>query len=159
MPGGMTTSGTEELSEMLGQLGAQAESIASAALYEGAGVVADAYTQAVRSIRAEPFRRGTTERPRYASPEEKAALQNVTGISRFRSDGGAEINTIIGAARGYANIGGKPKAVRLIANAINSGTSFMVKQPVFRKAASSSRKAAQAAMEKAAEELINQITK
>ena len=63
---------------------------------------------------------------------------------------------ITGAA-GYADINGKPKAVRLIARSINSGTSFMKKQPVFRKAVSSSKGRATNAIVSKAEEMFNEI--
>ena len=78
----------------------------------------------------------------------------------FRKNGG-EVDTLVGVTgnAGYAMVGGKKKAVRLIARAINSGTSFMVKQPVFRRAASASTGAAKAAIvskaEKMCEDIIN----
>ena len=81
-----------------------------------------------------------------------------TGIARFRKEGG-DVNTLIGVTgnAGYAMVDGKRKPVRMIARAINSGTSFMKKQPVFRKAASMSKGAAQAAVVAKAEEMFNEI--
>ena len=57
------------------------------------------------------------------------------------------------------SIHGKAVAVRKIVNAINSGTSFMTKQPVFRKAVSQARGDASAAIVAEADRLINEITK
>ena len=148
--------GTDELSNMLAKLGNEAENIASLALYEGAAVVANAMKSGAKSIRAAPFKWGTKVHPRLPSLIEKAAVSNI-GISRFRHEGGAEVNTMVGVPEGYVNINGKAKAVKLLARSINSGTSFMNKQPVFRKAISSSRGAAQGAMVSKAEELIDQI--
>ena len=90
--------------------------------------------------------------------KEKAALIGSIGSKQF-SKNGSEVFTVIGPAEGYRDVNGKPKAIKLIANAINSGTSFMKKQPIFRRAASASRKPAQEKMEKTAEKLIEKITK
>ena len=51
------------------------------------------------------------------------------------------------------------KPVGVIANAINSGTSFMKKQPFIRQAISRSQKRALAAIEKTAEELVANLFK
>lgn len=158
MAGSMKTNGTEELSAMLAQLEQEAPNIASKALYEGAGVVADAYAAAVAQIRTEPFRYATENNKRLASPAEKGALTKSTGVAKFNKNG-SEVDTIVGAAEGYSTVAGKTKATKLLARSINSGTSFMVKQPVFRKASSGSRAAAQAKMVETADTLINEITK
>lgn len=155
----MQVEGIEELSQKLNELGEKAEAVAAMALYDGAGVMANAYTQAVNSVHAEPFRYAFGGRKRFPSYEEKAALQGNTGIARFDKNG-SEVNTAIGFnGSGYANIAGKQKAVRKIANAINSGTSFMEKQPVFRRAASQASGAASAAIVAKADQLIAEITK
>lgn len=157
---GMTisTEGIGELGAMLAKLGAKADEVASYALYDGAGVVADAYRSAVNSIATEPFKYAPPGKTRLPSPEEKAALMGKSGIANFNHSGD-DVNTIVGisGAAGYANVNGKAKAVRLIARAINSGTSFMKKQPVFRKAANSSKGAAQGAIISKAEEMFNEI--
>ena len=161
MPGGMHTDGIEELDRMLENLGNMAGPIAARALYDGAAVVANAYSKAVDSIRTGPVNwpGNMRNKARLATPEEKAALQGKTGISNFRSDGGPEINTVVGATNGYVQIGGRTVAVRVLARSINSGTSFMKKQPVFRQAQRSSKDAAQAAMISTANALIEQIIK
>ena len=58
---------------------------------------------------------------------------------------------------GYANINGKQKAVRMIARAINSGTSFMTRQPVFLKAKTQSEGKAKEAMVDKAETMLENI--
>lgn len=153
----MQVEGLDKVSAMLNRLGDQAENVAARALYDGAGVMADAYSQAVDSIQTEPFRYAFGYRKRLPSPEEKAALRGKTGIAKFDKNG-SEVNTAIGLnGAGYAEVAGKQKAVRQIANAINSGTSFMVKQPVFRKAARTAAEPASAAIVAKADELFNQI--
>lgn len=155
----MKVEGLDELSRKLAQLGDRAEEVASRALYDGAGVMANAYSQAVESIQTEPFRYAFGTRQRYPSPEEKAALQGKTGIAKFDKNG-TEVNTAIGVnGAGYADVAGKQKAVRKIANAINSGTSFMVKQPVFRRAVTQAKGAASAAIVAKADQLLDEIIK
>ena len=152
----MRTVGLDEVMSTLARLNADAEKVAAESLYEGAGIIADAFANAARSIRTEPFTHKKAKR--LPSPEEKAAIIGKTGIARFDKNG-SEVNTLIGVsgAAGYANVGGKPKAVRLIARSINSGTSFMHKQPVFRQAKSKATGAAQAAIVSKAEQMFNEI--
>jgi hypothetical protein len=154
----ISTEGIEELGAMLARLGDKAQDVATGALFEGAGVVADAFSSAVNGIRTEPFKYAAPGKTRLPSPEEKAALVGKSGIAKF-DKGGDEVNTIIGISggAGYAQVAGKPKAVRLIARSINSGTSFMKKQPVFRKAASGSSGPAKAATVAKAEEMFKEI--
>ena len=156
------TEGLTEVSAMLAKLGSKAEDVASGALFDGAGITADAFTQAANSIRTEPFHYiadpDLVGHKRLPSPEEKAALVGKSGIAKFNKNG-SEVDTLIGitGSAGYVMIGKKPKAVRLIARSINSGTSFMDKQPVFRRAKSSSQSAAKAAIVDKAEKMFNEI--
>lgn len=155
MPGSMTTNGTEETSRQLSKLGEECGRIAARGLYEGAAVVADAYKAAVEQIQTAP-RRHKEGDVRLPTPEEKAALKNATGIARFRGSGG-EIDTIIGEPEGYGMVNGRRKALKLLARSINSGTNFMSRQPVFRKASSQSRAKAQQAMAAEVDRQINEI--
>ena len=154
----MKTVGLDDVMGQLAKLGASAEKVAAESLYVGAGIVADAFAHAANSIRTAPFKGKRDQR--LPSPEEKAAIVGKTGIAKFEVNG-SDVNTLIGVsgAAGYANIGGKPKAVRLIARSINSGTSFMQKQPVFRKAKSVSQGKAKAAIISTAEKMLNEIIK
>lgn len=140
--------GMDELLRKLEKLPETADKVAAEALYEGAGVVADSVSRAVQGIAVEPFKYAAGGRTRYPSPEERAIVEGAKkGISKFRRTG-TEINTSIGMQNaGYAYLGRKVKPVPLIANAINSGTSFMKKQPFLRKAFSQSKSKATAAIE------------
>ena len=111
-------------------------------LYKGAGVVADALTAAIKSIKTEPFHYVREGEPkRLPSPQEVAALgHGQFGVAKFRGSG-SEIQTSVGFGdAGYAHIMGSGKdeskvtPVPEIAYSINSGTSFMQKQPFLRKA-------------------------
>ena len=156
------TEGLTEVSEMLAKLGDKAQEVASKALYEGAGVVADAFTRGTASIVTEKFHYlalpDVLGIKRYASPEEKAALMGKSGIAKFNKNG-FEVDTLIGfsADAGYMEINGKRKPVLEIARSINSGTSFMHKQPVYRKAASQSQGPAKAAIVAKAEKMFDEI--
>ena len=159
MPMTMRVEGMEELSRKLSALEEKAGDVAARALYAGAGVMADAYAQAVNSIKTDKFRYAFNGQKRSVSPEEKAALQGKIGIAKFDRDG-SEVSTAVGIfGAGYVEIGGKRKAVRMLANVINSGTSFMIKQSVFRRAQRKAKKAASEAIAQRADQLIEKITK
>lgn len=159
MAGMMKVTGMDELSEKLSRLGSEAESVAAQSLYQGAGVMADALTAAGKTIRAGKFHYVFNGHKRLPSYEEAAAVQGKIGIARFNKNG-TEVDTAVGFGNaGYVEIAGKKKAVRQIANAINSGTSFMDKQPVFRQAISRAKEASGAAIVSRADELIEQLTK
>ena len=152
------TEGLTEVSEMLTRLGAKAQDVASGALFDGAGVVADAFTAAVNSIQTAPFKYARPGHTRLPSPEEKQALIGRVGIAKFKVNG-SETDTVIGISEkaGYTMVNGQKKAVRLIARSINSGTSFMQKQPVFRKAKTQCQQTAIKAIEDKAEKMFDEI--
>lgn len=182
----MKTTGMDELVHRMDKLGEQAAGAASQGLYKGAGVVADSVSAAVGAIATEPFKYASDGRKRKPSPEEKAIVANAPhGIAKFRNSG-IRIDTSVGFNHsGYAAItwsharnnvrtkykvkGGKAtrawmasggtssKPVAVIANAINSGTSFMEKQPFLRKAFSQSQSSAQGAMESKIKEELDKI--
>ena len=148
MPFSIQWEGAEELMRKMDRLPEKAAKVAAEALYEGAGVMADTVSRAVQGIATEPFQYAAGGKKRKPSPEEKQILLKARhGIAKFRNDG-TVIQTSVGfQAAGYVNLNGRTKPVGQIANAINSGTSFMEKQPFLRKAFSTGKKAAEAAIE------------
>ena len=140
--------GMEELLQKMDQLPGKAEGVAAEALYEGAGVMADAVSRAVHGIATEPFKYAAGGRQRKPSPEEKAILMSARkGIAKFRKDG-ISVQTSVGMQNsGYAELAGRIKPIPLIANSIESGTSFMKKQPFFRKAVTKAKGATVQAIE------------
>ena len=161
MPYTVSTSGMDDVNRMLKALGDDAGKVASAALYEGAGIMADAIQRGAESIATAPFKYATGGQTRLPSPEEKeiVAGKRSVGIAKFKTDG-MDVDTSVGYGRsGYAMLAGKKVAVPLIANSINSGTSFMKKQPFVRKAASTGGKRAtdaiRASIEKNLQEIID----
>ena len=152
--------GMAELSRKLSKLGEAAIPIAAASLYEGAGVMADAVSQAVHGIATEPFRYAAEGRQRKPSPEEKALLEAAPkGVAKFKKTS-TTVDTSIGLSRaGYGQLGSKTKPIPQIANAINSGTSFMKRQPFFRKATHQNESKANAVVENGMIRRIDEISK
>ncbi len=159
MPMTMKVSGMEELTAKLSKLGDKGQSVASRGLYEGAGAMSEEINKEANAIKTEPFHYAVFIQ-REPSPEEKAVvLAGGAGIAKFNKNG-AEVNTSVGYARaGYADLKGKQVPIPLIANSINSGTSFMKKQPFFRRAVAIGTGKASDAITKKIEEAIEEITK
>ena len=151
-------SGMEELIMKMDKLEDKGRSVASRALYEGAGLVADSVSSAVDSIATEEFHY-TKFGTRLPSPEEKAILKQAKkGVAKFRKSKDS-VNTSVGMENsGYGTLKGKTKPIPLIANAINSGTSFMSPQPFFRRAAEQSAGAAAAAIESGIESRLDELS-
>ena len=157
----MQIDGMDEIVAMLQKAEDRAQGVAARGLYKGAGVVADAITAAAGGIGTAPFKYAAGGFQRMPSPEEKAALLagGPAGIAKFDKNGNS-VNTIVGyGASGYVDIAGHQKAVAQIANAINSGTSFMKKQPFIRKAATKAKGAAEGAINSEIESLVGQLLK
>ena len=141
--------GLDEIMAKMDKLPKEAARVAALALYEGAGVMADAVGQAVQGIATKKFKYPAPPgKTRMPSPEEKAVLMNARhGVAKFRNYG-TEVNTSVGWRNaGYGTINGKTVPVPMIAAAIESGTSFMKKQPFFRKSVNRAKGAATAAVE------------
>lgn len=183
-----STQGMDELEQKLRSLGNAAKSVAAKALYEGAGVMADSVSQSVRGIATSPFKYAANGEKRKPSPEEKAILEtSPKGVSRFKKDA-TSVQTSVGFnLAGYVSTpwgharknvrtnykvsaegkvrhatltkGDNVKPIPVIANAINSGTSFMTKQPFFRKATSTAKNKALQTIEESVERQIDELAK
>ena len=155
----MKVDGLTELSEMLTNMAEKAPAAASKAVYEGAGLVADEVRNQIGKISTAPFHYAVFV-TREPSPEEKAIVEQAgAGIAKF-SKNGSEVETSVGFAKaGYATLKGKTVPIAKIANAINSGTSFMKKQPFMRRAANSGGKKAIDAMKKSIEKSFEEMKK
>ena len=154
--------GMAEISEILEKLEDNAPGIAAKALYEGAGVMADEINKGAEMIQTAPFKWASRSRneTRLPSPEEKEIVQNAAaGIAKFNKNG-TEVDTSVGFRNaGYAQLKNKTVPIPQIVNAINSGTSFMVKQPFVRKAAKAGGTKAMQAMRSSIEKDFNAMTK
>lgn len=149
----MKVDGMAEISELLGKLEERAPAVASGALYEGAAVMAEEVKKGAEGIRTAPFQFAKPGERRLPSPEEKQIIVDAgIGIAKFGKNG-TEVDTSVGYRNsGYADLAGKQVPVPLIVNSVNSGTSFLIKQPFVRKAA---RTGGTKAMKKMTEHIDN----
>ena len=156
MPVTINVNGLEELNDTLEQLGEHAQGIAAKGLYEGAAIMSESMSKAAESIVTAKF--SGKKKHRFPSPEEKAIVTKAgaLGIAKFdKSDG--DVQTSVGyGSKGYAMLGGKRKPIPQIAYAINSGTSFMPKQPFIRRGANAGK---QKALEKIEEVILDEFEK
>lgn len=158
----MTTDGMEDVEKMFREMGDQAGKVASYALYEGAGVMADEVNRQAKTIVSAKFHYAVFPPgvQRLPSTEEKAAVVAAgAGIAKFSKDID-EVQTSVGYGNaGYAMIAGRRKPIPLIVNSIESGTSFMQKQPFVRRAATAGKSRTintiVTSVEKQFQELIN----
>ena len=160
MPYEMKVDGMAEISEQLEKMAEKAPAVAARALYEGAGIMAGEINRGAAQIKAAPFKYAGAGETRLPSPEEKAIVeQAAAGIAKFDKNG-TEVQTSVGFRNaGYAELAGKTVPIPKIVNAINSGTSFMRKQPFVRKAANSGSAKAMQAMKDAIERDFEAMTK
>ena len=160
----MRTTGLDAEIQALTQLATKASEVAAKALYKGAGIMADEYKRAVNGMPTEKNRFVKPgDPPRHATEAEKNAVARAIGIARYRNTDD-DVNTSIGIGTGgYAtNIRTKKypngKPIPLIANGINSGSSFIIKYPFARQAEAAGKAKALAAVEAEANRLIEELT-
>ena len=160
MPYELKVDGLTEISEALSRLEERAPAIASQALYKGAGIMREEIQKGINTIKTAPVKYAAHGETRMPSPEEKAIVEKAAvGIAKFDKSG-TEVNTSVGFANaGYAELAGKTVPVPKIVNAINSGTSFMPKQPFVRKAARTGQNKSIEAMKTVIETEFEAITK
>lgn len=160
MPYEMKVDGMAEISEVLSRMEEQAPAVAAKALYDGAGIMAEEIRKGTATIKTAPFRYAGRGETRLPSPEEKEIVAAAAaGIAKFNKNG-TEVDTSVGFRNsGYAELKGKMVPIPKIVNAINSGTSFMNKQPFVRKAANAASPKALDAMRKRIEEEFEAIGK
>lgn len=151
--------GVDELIAQYQKLQKNTEPMIGKAIYNGAGVVMNAVESAVSNISTDN-RFGTSETP-VTGPTtiQKLGLQHSLGIAKMRNDDGF-YNVKIGFD-GYNNVKtkrwpqGQPNA--MVARSIESGTSWMQKQPFMRKAEQSSRSRCEKVMSETVDKEIQRI--
>lgn len=151
--------GVDTLIAQYKKLESNTEQIIGKAIYNGAGVVMKAVKGAVDGISTDN-RFGTPENMTTGpSSIQKMGLVHSLGIAKMRNDNGF-YNVKIGFD-GYNNVKtktwpqGQPNM--MVARAVESGTSWMQKQPFMRKAEQNSRKACEEAMSATVDAEINKI--
>lgn len=137
------------------------EQICREAVYAGAGVIADAVKEGIRSLPVDN-RIGTDKKKlKGITNRQKADLINGFGLAPIENNNG-DINTKVGFD-GYGSIPTKkyPKGLpnASLMRSVESGTSFRKKTPVIRKAVNSHMKEAQQEMEKVVDKKCEEIMK
>lgn len=132
------------------------------AIYDGAGLVADNIMLAFRQVPTDE-RFGTEGTPAIGPKKiQKKALYDCFGITEMQDDGTGFLNVKIGFD-GYSGIktatwpNGQPN--QLIARAIESGTSYMLKHPFVKEGVAVSKKTALKIMKAKVDENIEKIMK
>ena len=151
--------GVDELVKQYEKLGNKTDEIVGNAVYKGAAVVMRAVESAVDNITTDN-RFGTEDNPiNGPSSIQKEGLRHGLGIAKMRDDNGFR-NVKIGFD-GYNQVHtktwpqGQPNM--MVARSIESGTSWMRKQPFMRKAEQSSRVKCEQAMSEAVDKAIQNI--
>ena len=140
--------GVDDYISQLSKIYGDTDEIIGRAIYEGAAVVMQSVVSGIEGIAVD--NRYGTETEKTAGPNsyQKEGLKRSVGITKMRIDGSFR-NVKIGFD-GYNGLktktwpNGQPNA--MIARSIESGTSWMQKQPFMRKAENSSRSKCEQAM-------------
>jgi len=150
--------GLDKYIEYLRQLDANSDEMIRKAVYNGAGVVADAARTAINGIKTDDshgkeMRSGPTS-------EQKAGLQKGFGISRMQNDNG-----FVNVHLGFAGRNGRKSKKRAQAEAnitvarnVESGTPWMAKQPFMRKAVNATKNKCEQVMADTLDDEIKKIT-
>lgn len=151
--------GVDELIAQYKKLDNKTEEVIGHAIYMGAGVVMRTVVNAVEGLSTDNHY-GTADNPTTGpSTIQKIGLQRSLGIAKMRNDNGF-YNVKIGFD-GYNNVKtktwpqGQPNS--MVARSVESGTSWMRKQPFMRQAEQSARKPCEEAMSKSVDKDIERI--
>lgn len=148
--------GLEAYERQLMKIQKAAKDCIGKAIYEGAGVVADAVKDSIDSIPVDDRIVKPGQVLRGITQEQKDGLRDGFGISKMRDDGGY-INVKLGFD-GYNSMvtkkypQGQPNS--MIARAVNSGTSFRQRIPFVDNAVRSKKEAAEKKMADAFDEAL-----
>ena len=153
--------GVDKLVEQYQKLDKNTEQVIGKAIYNGAGVVMKECKAAVNNIHTDDSHGyGTIGNPKTGPTSiQKAGLIHSLGIAKMRNDNGF-YNVKIGFD-GYNYVKtkrwpqGQPNM--MVARSIESGTSWMQKQPFMRKAEQSSRSKCEKAMSETVDREIQKI--
>lgn len=152
----MKIKGLREYENKLLKLENLTREILGEAIYEGAGLVADAVKSSIESIPIDE-RYVTGGATLYGiTPEQKAGLRDGFGIARMRDDNGF-LNVKLGFDGYNSQVtkkypGGQPNS--LIARSVNAGTSFRQRIPFIDNAVNQTKGAAEQKMTETAEKAI-----
>lgn len=154
--------GLAEYEKMLSKISYGSRKVAGKAVYAGAKIITDEIHKEIQNLRVKPTSYATPGHPSNAiNPAQQKGLLDGLGIAPMQEDKGY-IHVKVGfdgynSMRTAAHPKGQPNAE--IARSLQSGTSYMIKQPFVTRAVQKSRKAAEKEMAKVIEVEIEAITK
>lgn len=153
--------GVDKLIAQYQKLNKDTEKVIGKAVYNGTNVVMKAIIAGIESIQTDDSHGfGTAENPKTGPTSiQKAGLRHSVGIAKMRNDNGF-FNTKIGFD-GYNYVktkrwpSGQPNM--MVARSIESGTSWMKKQPFMRKAEQGAKKQCEIVMSQTVDKEIEKI--
>lgn len=154
------TTGLTEIIKELEKLEANTDEILDEVTLEGAGVVADVMRAQIRSLKTSDEYEGGNGK-RYAKPEDIKGLLDSLGYTPTQFKG-TKIDSNVGFDGYNSNKTAKypnGHANRMIANAINKGTSFMVAQPFINRSKRQAEKKCIELMQLKLDQAIKKIVK
>lgn len=159
----MTFKAGDDYALKLSKLATGSDEIAKKAIYEAAGIVADAIKANLEALPTEEFRYLRDDDKFSGLPKsQKQDLVESFGITPIKQDGNWDWSAKIGFD-GYGSIPTKayPKGLpnQMLARAVESGSSVREKHAFVRPAVNSTKKAAKAKMEQVIDEEIKKIIK
>lgn len=154
------TTGLAETIAMLENLNANTDEILEKVVIEGASVTTDVMRAEIKNLKTTD-EYGVKKKKRYADPDDVKGLLDSLGytptqsnISKIDSNVGFDgynSNRTVKYPNGHPN--------RMIANAINKGTSFMHAQPFINRTKKKANDKCIESMQKELDQAINQITR
>lgn len=147
-------SGLDKYVEQLHQLEANTDEIIGRAIYEGAGIVADAARASIEGLTVDDEYHRPGEQRNGPRTEEKEGLLEGFGISKMTTQ----------KSYTYVKIGFHGRNPNGLMNSgaarqIESGTSWMKKQPFMTKAVNANKKKCEETMQKVFDEEIEKLVK
>ena len=163
----MTFSGIDSFIDGLSKLELKTHALAKSTLYEGAKVIADEAAKALQAIPVQgdklPFISDGMKRKGIMvtglTTRQKQDVINALGITRM-SEYGGDVDVRIGFDGYTVNGKGEGRVpIAMLLRAHESGTSFIKKTPIVRKAFASARPKAKEAMQKHIDKVIKESFK
>ena len=144
--------GNDKYIEQLRKLEADSDDIIKRAVYEGAGLVADAVKAAARDLRTDDEYHKEGDMQMGPRSEQKEGLIDGFGISKMKDEDG-----YINVKLGFSGTNDRGEKNTTVARQVEGGTSWMVKQPFIRQASNATKNACEQKMAQVFDEEIAKL--
>ena len=146
----------EELIQTLNHIADNSEEIAKKAIYEGAKILADQIKSNIESLPTDEEWGSSDHLKSGPTAKEKEEIKKGFGLAKMLDSNGF-INTKIGFGEAGYDSRGKP--VQMIARSVNSGTTFMKRNPFFANGVRQGKGHAEQRMKEILEREIDNLTR